>query len=487
MRLQILLPCFMQETLQALFTRQKKTSLELRTEQIAKRKERLHALKNWILSNRSALHNAMMADLSKPPLETDATEIFLVLNEIKHALGDLDRWTKPKKIDAPLEMMGTTAYIQYEPRGTCLIISPWNYPFSLSISPLVSALAAGNTAILKPSELSPAISAEISRMAKEVFDPSVVTVVEGEAEMSKRLLTLPFDHIFFTGSPSIGKQVMKAAAENLSSVTLELGGKSPAIVTASSNLKDAAHRIAVTKFINNGQTCVAPDYVLVDKKIAGKFTDELITRIKSSFDATDNEFEKSPHYSRIVNEKHHARLNGLLDDALKSGAVAPLSGVPDRNKKFMPPVVLTNVSLQSRVMEEEIFGPILPVITYEKIDDALAIIQAKPKPLSLYIFSNNRKETDKLLKLTSAGGVCINDCGIQFLNGNIPFGGVNNSGMGQSHGYYGFLNFSHEKPVLRQSNIFSTFSIFYPPYTKRAQLLMNWFLKLFYGGSHKPE
>jgi aldehyde dehydrogenase (NAD+) len=471
----------MSKALQDLFIRQRKASLELRIEPPAKRKERLQALKKWILANRPALQKAMMSDLSKPPLETDATEIFLVLNEIKHALSNLDRWTKPKKIDAPLEMMGTTAWIQYEPRGTCLIISPWNYPFSLSVSPLVSALAAGNTAILKPSEAAPAISAQIARMVNEIFDPSVVAAVEGEAEVSKQLLALPFDHIFFTGSPSIGKQVMKAAAENLSSVTLELGGKSPAIVTASSNLKDAARRIAVTKFINNGQTCVAPDYVLVERKIARQFTDALVAQIKSSFDVKNNEFDKSPSYSRIINERHHLRLNDLLADAINAGAVAELNGTPDSSRKFMPPVVLTNVPAHARVMEEEIFGPILPVVTYDQLDDALAIILGKPKPLSLYIFSSSRMETEIILKRTSAGGVCINDCAIQFLNGNIPFGGVNHSGMGQSHGYYGFLAFSHEKPVLKQSNLFSTFSIFYPPYTKRAQQLMNWFLKLFYG------
>lgn len=461
------------------FIQQKEASARLRTEPIKERKERLKALRQWIVENRPMLHKAMMADLGKPSVEVDATEIFAVLNEVKFALGNLTRWAKPKLVDAPLEFLGTTSYIQYEPRGTCLIISPWNYPFSLCAGPLVSALAAGNTAILKPSELSPNVSAEINRMIAETMDPAVVTVIEGDAEVSKQLLSLPFDHIFFTGSPSVGKIVMKAAADNLASVTLELGGKSPTIVTASARIKDAARRIAVVKYINNGQTCIAPDYVLVQDTIARDFVAELVQQTKNSFTEKGQSFENSSHYGRIVNERHHNRLNQLLQEALQQGAKAELTGVANSKDKFMPPVILSDVPLHGKLMEEEIFGPILPVITFKTIEEAIGIVLGKPKPLSLYLFSQNKAECKKILQHTSSGGVCINDCGVHFLNHNLPFGGVNNSGMGQSHGYAGFLAFSHEKPVLRQMNRFSTFTVFFPPYTATVRRLMDWFLKLF--------
>lgn len=461
------------------FLQQKAASVRLRTEPIKSRKTRLHALRKWILSNREALHNAMRNDLGKPAAETDAIEVFLVLSEIRFALNNLDRWAKPKKVDAPLELIGTTSYIQYEPRGTCLIISPWNYPFALSVGPLVSALAAGNTVILKPSELSPNVSGEIKRMIEEIMDPSVVTVTEGNAETSKELLKLPFDHIFFTGSPAVGKYVMKAAAENLSSVTLELGGKSPVIVTDSASIRDAAKRVAVVKFINNGQTCIAPDYVLVDEKIASNFIDELVKQVKQAFTEKGESFEQSPHYARIVNERHHIRLSSLVQEAIDKGAKVHISGLSDSERRFMHPVVLSEVPLDSSLMEEEIFGPVLPVIKYNHLDQAIELIQNKPKPLSLYVFSRKKAEYQKILQQTSSGAVCVNDCGVHFLNHNLPFGGVNNSGMGQSHGYAGFLAFSHEKPVLKQMNRISTVTLFYPPYTRKVRLLLNWFLKLF--------
>lgn len=469
----------MEVQLTEIFKRQKAAATGLRTEPISNRKQRLAAIRSWILANRTNLQQAMLADLGKPPVETDAIEIFSVLNEIKFALNNIDRWTRPKKIDAPLELLGTTSWIQYEPRGVCLIISPWNYPFTLSIGPLVSALAAGNTAILKPSELSPSVSAEISRMIRETIDPSVVTVVEGDAEVSKALLTLPFDHIFFTGSPAVGKLVMKAAAENLSSVTLELGGKSPVIVTDSAIVRDAAKRIAVVKFVNNGQTCIAPDYVLVHEKIASAFVDELITQTTASFTEKGEAFRDSKYYGRIVNERHHRRLSELLQDALNQGAKARLTGPIDAKDKFMHPAIITDVPLHGRIMQEEIFGPVLPIITFSSIEEAMEIILSRPKPLALYIFSQKKKEYSKILQRTSAGAACINDCGIHFFNHNLPFGGVNNSGMGQSHGYSGFLTFSHEKPVLKQMNRFSGFSVFYPPYTAKVRWLMDWFLKLF--------
>ena len=411
-------------------------------------------------------------------METDATEIFHVLNEIKVALANLDRWTSRRKIDAPIYLTGTRAWIHYEPRGLCLIISPWNYPFSLAAGPLVSALAAGNSVIIKPSELTPTVSSVIRKMCSEIFQPSIVSVLEGGVEVSQALLSLPFDHIFFTGSPTVGKIVMKAAAEHLASVTLELGGKSPAIVTASARLTDSAERIAVGKFLNNGQTCIAPDYVLVEESISTEFVLKLKEKTTKLYGA-QGDLEQSPDYGRIVNEAHFTRIDDLIRDAIQRGAKTEWEGKHDKRNRFMHPVILTQVPMNSRVMNEEIFGPVLPIITYGRIEDAIAIINSKAKPLALYIFSSQKSLREKILRETSAGTVCVNDCGIQFLHHELPFGGINNSGIGKSHGYHGFLAFSNEKPVLKQRNGLTAVQAFYPPFTSRKKHIMDWFLKLF--------
>lgn len=461
------------------FDAQKEAAKRLKTELISKRKQRLKDLRNWIHTNRLLIHKAMHADFQKPPTEADGTEIFHVLSEIKNALENLDEWARIKKVDAPLAMLGTRSFIKYEPRGVCLIISPWNYPFSLCIDPLVSALAAGNAVTLKPSELTPNVSALIKKMVEEVFDPSVVSVYEGGPEVSQQLLKLPFDHIFFTGSTAVGKLVMKAAAENLTSITLELGGKSPSIITDNANLKDAAQRTAVAKFINNGQTCIAPDYVLVDEKIATQFTKALIEQIKKHFTEHGESFRDSMHYCRIVNDNHFMRLESLLQDAIRQGSTLEFGGESDQKIRFFHPTLLTDVPPLSRVLREEIFGPILPILKYKKLEEAIAFINDMPKPLALYIFANNKKTQQKILNETSSGGVCINDSAIHFLHGNLPFGGVNHSGLGKSHGHYGFLAFSNEKPVLKQRQGFTSVNAFYPPYTAKTKKLLEWFLKLF--------
>ncbi len=330
------------------FNRHRKEVATLRIEPISNRKSRLVKLREWIHRNRKAIHEAMYSDFRKNPTEVDTIELYHVLAEIKHTLSNLDAWSRPRKVDAPLTMLGTRSFIQYEPRGVALIISPWNYPFSLCVGPLVSALAAGNAVVLKPSELTPHVASVISRMVKEIFDPAVVSCFEGGPEVSTRLLKLPFDHIFFTGSPAIGKVVMKAAAENLSSVTLELGGKSPVIITGGASLNDAAQRIAFTKFVNNGQTCVAPDYVLIDERLKDSFTKKLIEQVKKLFAEDGGSIEESAHYCRIVNEKHFARLNDLLSDALNNGAHLELGGNVNTSTRFFHPTVLTNVSASSQ-------------------------------------------------------------------------------------------------------------------------------------------
>jgi aldehyde dehydrogenase (NAD+) len=466
------------QQLRGIFLEQKNAVRKLRTEPVSFRRERLKLLRTWIHNNRQRIHEAMLADFRKNPTEVDAIEIFHVLNEIQVALTNLDRWTAMKKVDAPMTMLGTRSYIQYEPRGVCLIISPWNYPFSLATGPLVAALSAGNAVIIKPSELTPNVSALIKSMAGEIFSPEVVSVVEGNAAVASELLKFPFDHIFFTGSPAIGKVVMKAAAEHLTSVTLELGGKSPTIVAASANLKDAAERIAVAKFVNNGQTCIAPDYLLVDEKISERFVTLLKNAVSRLF-AENGNFETSASYCRIVNQKHFLRLNDLLQDALAQGAKLEMSGSVDERSRFFHPMILTQVPMHSRILEEEIFGPILPVLTYKDIDEAIGVISSRPKPLALYLYTTEKRIKRKVLTETSAGAVCINDSGIHFLHHNLPFGGINNSGTGKSHGHYGFLAFSHEKPVLQQKSGFTSVKLFYPPYTATSRKIMDWFLKFF--------
>jgi aldehyde dehydrogenase (NAD+) len=465
--------------IQKAFYTLKEASLQFRVEPIQNREKRLQVLRKWIKSNRTAIQEAIYQDFRKPSAEVDTTEIFPALSEIKNAINNLERWVKPRKVDAPLTLLGTRSVLSYEPKGLCLIISPWNYPFNLSLGPLVSALAAGNNVILKPSEITPNTSALIAKMCSEIFEANEVTVFEGGPEVSEELLKLPFDHIFFTGSPTIGKIVMKAAAEHLTSVTLELGGKSPTIVSSSANLKQAAKRIAMAKFLNSGQTCIAPDYVLVHQSLANSFIELLKEQIQKLFADRGKTIFESPHYARIVSEKHFNRLNSIVQDALTNGAKLELGGSMDQAQRFMHPMVLSQVSVESRVMHEEIFGPILPVLSFQTLDEVVKIINEKPKPLALYYFGTSKSEQNRIRHETSSGAICINDCAIQFLNHNLPFGGVNNSGIGKSHGYYGFLAFSNEKPVVKQRAGLTSIQFFYPPYTPLIKRLINGLLKFF--------
>lgn len=458
---------------------QKVKSIELRGEPIANRKKRINRLYDWIFANREKIQLAVHQDFKKPLLEVDTSEIYPVVAEIRYSLANLDAWSKPKKIDAPLTYLGTRAEVRFEPKGVCLIIAPWNFPFNLCIGPLVSCLAAGNTAILKPSELTPHTSTLIKEMIAETFEEDTVAVIEGGAEASTHLLNLPFDHIFFTGSPSIGKIVMKAAASNLTSVTLELGGKSPTIIDATANLTDVAKRIAFGKFLNNGQACIAPDYVLVEEKIKDKFIEALRTAVLKLFGEHNTITEHSPSYARIVNDRHFSRINLLIQDALQKGSKLEMQGEVNEQTRFIHPMILSDVPTNCLLMEEEIFGPVLPVLTFNSPDEVIHLINSKPKPLALYIFSHSRKFRENILSQTSSGSVVINDCVLQFTHPNLPFGGVNNSGIGKSHGHYGFMAFSNEKPILRQKSGFSSLYFLYPPYTNNMKKLVNILLRWF--------
>jgi aldehyde dehydrogenase (NAD+) len=461
-----------------LFSSARARSQQLRVEPVHYRVARLNKLRTWILKNKSRIQDAMFKDFRKPPMEVETSEIFTVVADINHAIRSLPSWIRPKLVDAPLTYLGTRSSVRYEPRGVCLIIAPWNYPFNLCVGPLVSCLAAGNTAIVKPSEITPNTSSLVASMVAEVFGQDEVAVVEGDASVTQELLKMPFDHVFFTGSPAVGKIVMKAAAENLSSVTLELGGKSPAIIDSSADLRDAARRIAFGKFINNGQTCIAPDYLLIEKSVREKFLTLLGERINELFGDGKTVTESSSEYGRIVNARHFARLSRLISDAIERGARPAIGGVVNETALFMQPTVLTDVSTDALIMEEEVFGPVLPVIEIDSIQNAIDLINRKPKPLALYLFSNNRRVRERVLQETSSGGVCINDCVIQFGHQELPFGGVNNSGMGKSHGFAGFLAFSNEKPVILQRRGLSNAYVFHPPFGAFKRKVLDWVTRI---------
>lgn len=465
------------QAIRGLFEKQKVKALELRSEPLKNREVRLKKIEAWLLGHQEELQQAIFNDFGKPYTETTTSEIFPVLGEIRHTLAHLHQWAAPKKIDAPLTYLGTRSEIRHEPKGVCLIIAPWNYPFNLCIGPLISCMAAGNTAIIKPSEMTPHTSGLIKKMIASLFSEDEVAVIEGGAEITTELLSLPFDHIFFTGSPTVGKIVMKAAAEHLSSVTLELGGKSPTVIDDTANLYDAAKRIAFGKFINNGQTCIAPDYILIHESKKEKFIALLKENVQLQFGEGNKIDEHSKDYARIINEKHFQRIDSLVQDAMQKGATIELDGSKNELTRFLSPIILSNVAMNSHIMEEEIFGPVLPIITYTNDNEVVHIINSKPKPLGMYIFSNNKKFRETLINRTSAGAVCINDCIIQFTHPDLPFGGVNNSGIGKAHGHYGFLSFSNEKPSIRQKHGLSSTYFFYPPYTPLKKKLIDFILR----------
>ncbi|MBL7863762.1 MAG: aldehyde dehydrogenase family protein [Cyclobacteriaceae bacterium] len=454
-------------------------SLALRKEPLSDRKKRLRKLESWIHAQRDRIRQAVHQDYRKPLMEVDTTEIYPVLTEIRHTLKHLDRWASPRKIDATLSYVGTRSEIRYEPKGTCLIIAPWNFPFNLCVGPLVSCLAAGNNAIIKPSEMTPCTSSLIREMVAEVFEDDIAFVVEGGADVSQQLLKLPFDHIFFTGSTHVGKLVMEAAARNLSSVTLELGGKTPTVIDASANVNDAAIRIAFGKYMNNGQTCIAPDYLLIENKVKDKFIESFKKEVCRFFGDGKEITEKSSSYSRMATTRQYSRVAGLIDDAIGLGATAIRLGAFNAAENFLGPTILMNVPAHAKIWGEEIFGPVLLVGTFDHQDEVVQFINSRPKPLALYIFSNRSAFREHILQNTSSGSVCLNDCVLQFTHPNLPFGGVNQSGIGKSHGQFGFLAFSNEKSVLRQKRGWAAPYLLHPPYTnsmkKTVDLLLKWF------------
>lgn len=458
-------------SIQSVFDSQSNTALRLRSSTAEQRIEKLRRLRDAVLANTDDLYDAAHADFKKPKGEVDLAEILPVCAEANDAIAHLRQWMKPKRVWPTLLTAGTRSHVQYMPRGRCLIISPWNYPVNLTFGPLVSAIAAGNTAIIKPSELTPHLSALMTKIVRETFTSDEVAIFEGEADVAQELLDLPFDHIFFTGSPAIGKRVMTAAAKHLTSVTLELGGKSPTIVDASANVQLAAQNIMWAKFANAGQTCIAPDFVFVHESIKDSWVSACRAILEKAYGKSFEEQQKSPHLAHIVNARHTARVKGLLEDANARGARVLVGGGVSESACFVAPTLLDGIPADARIMDEEIFGPLLPVIAFTSLDDVIAKINAAPKPLALYIYSETDEHIQRVLQQTASGGACVNHALVHFLHGRLPFGGVNNSGLGNAHGHYGFKAFSHEKAVVRSqfslaATLFSAGEV--PPYLRRV-------------------
>jgi aldehyde dehydrogenase (NAD+) len=455
-----------------IFAKQRQPALALRSSTAAERIVKLKRLAQALLERRDALYEAFAKDFSKPPAEVESTELLPVIEEIRHAVRGLRQWMKPVRASATWPTFGTHAQIQYQPRGRCLILGPWNYPVNTVLCPLVSAVAAGNTVMIKPSELTPEVSRWVGEVVAAVFDVTEVAVVQGGLEVAQHLLSLPFDHIFFTGSSAVGKVVMKAAAEHLSSVTLELGGQSPVIVDESADLQRAAEFLMWGKLINAGQSCVAPDHVFVHRSVRARFVDACVQVVRARFGQDAAAQQGSQDLARIINLRHTDRVQQLLVQAVSAGAEVAVGGQVNRGHRYIAPTVLTDLPADAAILGEEIFAPILPIIDFDSLDEVIATINDKAKPLALYVWSSRKDVVHHIVQSTSSGGVCVNHCMLQYVHGGLPFGGVNNSGMGSTHGHFGFKAFSHERAVLRGGWTAAVRTMF-PPYTPFKTKLMR--------------
>jgi aldehyde dehydrogenase (NAD+) len=439
------------------------------TRPLAWRRRQLLAMQRLLVEREQELLDALARDLGKPAIEGWMTELRHVVNEIDDMLRHLDQWTRPQRVGVRAILRPARASIVPEPLGLVLVIAPWNYPIHLLLLPMAYALAAGNAVVGKPSEVSPATSAALARWVPEYLDPRAVAIVEGDATVVTALLAERWDHIFYTGNGRVGRIVMEAAATHLTPVTLELGGKSPVLVDRSANVEVAAKRVAWGKFVNAGQTCVAPDYVLVDRQVEGEFVEALARAVRAFY---GDDAQSSPDYARIVNDRHWDRLRGLLEGS--PGDHVVLGGGGDRSTRFLAPTVLRGVTWDEPVMGEEIFGPILPVLPVEGIDGAIATVNAHDKPLALYVFAEDQAVIDRVVAETSSGGVGANVTLLQLAVPGLPFGGVGQSGMGAYHGRTGFDTFTHRKAVLQRPTRLDP-PVTYPPYSRLKQRLIRKF------------
>jgi aldehyde dehydrogenase (NAD+) len=429
--------------------------------------EQLNSLSKVIYDNRRQILKALRGDLGKPVFEAYTAEISQTLHNCSFTAKRLRSWMRPRRTKTPRYLFPASSHVYPEPFGVALIISPWNYPLELAISPLIGAIAAGNCAVVKPSEITPMTSSVVARIIGEAFEPSFVSAVEGGTEVAQALIAQEFDHIFYTGGGAVGRLVMEAAAEHLTPVTLELGGKSPCIVEPDVNLEHTARRIAWGKYFNAGQTCIAPDYLLVNEALKQELL-EAVIRCINSFYGEDPEM--SPDYARIVSDKHFQRVVNLMG----AGNVIH-GGKSDAGSRYIAPTVIDGISEEDPIMQEEIFGPLLPVLEYRELNQAIEFVNSRPKPLSLYFFSRDRRKQERILAETSAGGCCINDTMVHYSNSFLPFGGVGDSGMGKYHGRWSFDTFSNEKAVIRRVFPLDIY-LRYPPYG-RSQKLVQRFIR----------
>lgn len=442
-----------------------------RTRDLAFRICQLQLLADAMRKNETVLEEALKKDLGKSAFESYATEIGFVLADIRYTIQNLQKWSAPKRVRTPLYLFPGKSKIQKEPYGSVLILGPYNYPVQLLAEPLVGAIAAGNCAVLKPSELTPHVSEAMYQIVHSTFKEEYIACVEGGVEINQELLSQKFDYIFFTGGERVGRIVMKAAAENLTPVTLELGGKSPVIIEKTANIKEAARRIAWGKLMNAGQTCVAPDYVLVDESRKQQFLTEMKTAFSHLY---GKEIKKNPDFGRIVNERHMERLQKILEQDAK---YLFCGGEADTLQRYIEPAILDLGKDQNAAsMQEELFGPILPVLSYHKLEDAVRFVNKRAKPLALYLFTKKRSAEKFVLERVSSGGVCVNDTISHLINPDLPFGGVGASGMGQYHGKYSFDTFTHEKSVFYKPADWNL-PVCYPPFTKGKMNLVKFFFK----------
>ena len=439
-----------------------------KTRDIRFRKQMLEKLYGKIKEMEPEIQAALKEDLGKSGFESYMCEIGLTLSEISHMKKHLGRYARKKRVPTPLAQFPSRSYCLKEPYGCVLIMSPWNYPFMLTLEPMVDAIAAGNTVVLKPSAYSPATSAVIKKLLTDIFPPEFVAVVEGGRAENQALLEQPFDYIFFTGGTTVGRQVLEKAAVHLTPVTLELGGKSPCIIDETANLKVAARRLAFGKFLNCGQTCVAPDYLMIHTSVKDRFLEHFYAVVREMYGAQPLE---NPDYGKIVNEKHFQRLCGIL-----AGENILFGGETNPETLQIAPTVVGLAAPDGPAMREEIFGPILPVMTYEKLSEVVDFVRARPKPLALYIFSTNRGNIDLIQNSLSYGGGCVNDTIIHLATSDMGFGGVGGSGMGSYHGKYGFDTFTHEKSTVDKAN-WLDLPMRYQKYTKLNEKLLRMFLK----------
>jgi len=435
-------------SIERVFALQQTHQWEAKASTAEQRKEKLRKLKSAVEAHADEIVAAVKQDTRKPEPEIRVTEILGVIGNIQRNIDNLDEWMKPVEV-VPSQNKNDKARIVHEARGVCLILGPWNFPLGLSMGPLAAAIAAGNCCMVKLIDLCPATAGVAAKIIKQAFEERDVALFEGGVDVATALLDLPFSHIFFTGSTRVGKLVMAAAAKNLSTVTLELGGKSPVIVDEGADVTNVAGDLAAAKQFNGGQACISPDYVFIKAQQQGALIEAFQAKVKQNLYRDDGSIKKE-NIAQIVNEQNFARIKNLFDDAVAKGAKVAVGGTLEQADRTIHPTLLTDVTADMQIMQEEIFAPIVPVMTYRNIDEVIAHISGRAKPLALYIYSNDQNNIDKILSKTSSGGVTINGFFSHYLENQLPFGGVNQSGMGSYHGVFGFRAFSHERAIYIQ-------------------------------------